>query len=95
MEQKTAFLNNKGDCIKFSYDGINVRFKGPYSLEYIAEIKEWDRGYLVVMAKYLHQNSLVEDYIDMVPILNNLYINADEFLKPIKEVKLDYACSRK
>ena len=32
-----------------------------------------------------------EEYIDLVPILNNLYIDADAFLKPIRKVELQYA----
>ena len=39
------------------------------------------------MAKY---NGLeeVEEYIDLVPILDRLYYDVDEFLKPIKKVKI-------
>ena len=33
----------------------------------------------------------VEDYIDLIPILENLYIDADSFLEPIKEVEIKYA----
>ena len=31
-----------------------------------------------------------EEYIDLLPILKNLYINPETFLKPIKSVKIDY-----
>ena len=31
-----------------------------------------------------------EDYIDLVPILENLYMDPDEFLKPIKGVEIQY-----
>jgi len=31
-----------------------------------------------------------EEYIDLIPILENLYFDADEFLKPIKEVGIAY-----
>ena len=31
-----------------------------------------------------------EEYIDLLPILKNLYINPETFLKPIKTVKIDY-----
>lgn len=41
------------------------------------------------MAKY-EGNDEEEEYIDLVPILENLYFDADEFLKPIKRVKIDY-----
>ena len=33
---------------------------------------------------------ITEDYIDLQPILENLYVNPSQFLKPIKSVKLDY-----
>ena len=41
------------------------------------------------MAKYKNMEE-IEEYIDLIPILENLYYNADEFLRPIKEVKIDY-----
>ena len=65
-----------------------IRFAAPYSLEYYTEVKEWDKGYLVVMAKYKHNQKPEEEYIDLVPILQDLYFNADEFLAPIKGVKV-------
>ncbi len=40
----------------------------PYSLERYTEIREWDNGYLVVMAKYAHSPEPEEEYIDLVPI---------------------------
>ena len=33
----------------------------------------------------------MEEYIDLIPILQNLYYDVDEFLNPIKEVRIDYA----
>ena len=63
-------------------------FIAPYSLEYYAEVKEWDNGYLVIMAKYKHNKDLEEEYIDLVPILQKLYFDADEFLKPIEGVQI-------
>ena len=33
----------------------------------------------------------VEEYIDLIPILDKLYYDVDKFLEPIKEVKIDYA----
>ena len=52
--------------------------------------RDWDNGYMVVMAKYRHNQEPEEEYIDLVPILKNLYIDASQFLKPIKEVRLVY-----
>ena len=45
---------------------------------------------MVVMAKYKNIGE-VEEYIDLIPILDKLYYNTDEFLKAIKEVRIDYA----
>lgn len=55
-------------------------------MEYFTSVKEWDHGYLVVLAKYRHNQEPEEEYIDLIPILNNLYIDPANFLEPIKEV---------
>ena len=58
------------------------------------KVVEWDNGYLVVMAKYKEVPE-VEEYIDLIPILDMLYYDTETFLKPIKEVKIDAAqCKR-
>lgn len=56
-------------------------------MERYTAVKEWNHGYLVVMAKYRHNDESEEEYIDLIPILENLYISSEKFLKPIKEVK--------
>ena len=65
-----------------------IRFAAPYSLERYTAVKEWNDGYLVVMAKYKHNEKPEEEYIDLVPILKNLYFDVDEFLNQIKGVKV-------
>lgn len=57
-------------------------------LERYNKVLEWDNGYLVVMAKYKNNTIDEEEYINLIPILQNLYINAEEFLKPITNVKI-------
>ena len=84
-----AVLSKDNDFIIFKYGNRIIRFKAPYSLEYFTAVKEWEDGYLVVLAKYAHNSESEEEYIDLVPILENLYISPQEFLKPIKEVKLE------
>lgn len=90
MDNDRAYLSNDKDIIKFQYGEKIIRFRGPYSLERFTSVKEWDNGYLVVMAKYQHNQEAEEEYIDLIPILKNLYIDAAHFLKPIKEVRLAY-----
>lgn len=91
MQFDYALLSNEGEFTIFRYGDYVIRFKAPYSLEKYTEIKEWDKGYLVVMAKYKHNKESEEEYIDLVPILENLYITPDEFLRPIKGVKIENA----
>lgn len=74
-----------GNDAGFSVSHV-IRFKAPYSLERYTSVKEWDNGYL--MAKYRHNSQPEEEYIDLLPILNGLYINGQEFLKPIKGVAI-------
>lgn len=91
MSASTAYLSNKGRYIVFSWRNRTIRFKGPYSLQRIERVKEWDKGYLVVDAKYDYSAQEVEDYIDLIPVLEKLYIDPDEFLMPIKNVEVRYA----
>ena len=91
MQFDYALLSNEGEFTIFRYGDSVIRFKAPYSLEKYTAIKEWDKGYLVVMAKYKHNKESEEEYIDLVPILENLYITPDEFLRPIKGVKIENA----
>lgn len=88
MNSCYAFLSNKDGFTVFQYGNYVIRFKAPYSLEKYMEVKQWDDGYLVVMAKYRHNQEMEEEYIDLVPILEKLYIIPEIFLKPIKEVRI-------
>lgn len=85
-----AVLSNHGDMTSFKYGNCNIRFRCPIILKRYTEVKEWDNGYLVVMADY-DGMGITEEYIDLVPILQNLYIDPKKFLKNIKTVKIgDY-----
>ena len=84
-----ALLSNQGDMTSFRYGNSNIRFRTPKRLKRYLDVKEWDNGYIVVMADYEGLGE-TEEYIDLLPILKNLYINPETFLKPIKSVKIDY-----
>lgn len=71
----------------FRYGDYNIRFRTPSILKRYTEVKEWDNGYLVVMADY-EGIGLTEEYIDLVPILKNLYLNPETFLQNIQTVKI-------
>lgn len=86
-----AFLSNVDGYTVFQYGKYTIHFQAPYSLVRYTEIKEWDNGYLVVMAQYAHSVGPVEEYIDLVPILRNLNYDTDEVLLSIKEVRLNYS----
>ena len=89
-----ALLSNQGDMTSFRYGNHNIRFRSPKCLKRYTEVKEWDNGYIVVMADYEGLGE-TEEYIDLLPILKNLYINPETFLKPIKSVKIDYHKGRR
>lgn len=83
-----AALSNSGNYTIFTYGTHIIRFKTSSHLERYTKVLEWDNGYLVVMAKYDNMSFEEEDYIDLVPILQNLYFDADSFLKQIKDVRI-------
>lgn len=86
----TALLSNVGNITSFRFSGHNIRFLTSDKLEYYEDVKEWDNGYLVVTAKYKNSPSVEEEYIDLIPILENLNFEPSEFLKPIEKVRVYY-----
>ena len=86
-----AILGHAGGFTTFTYGKYHIRFQAPYSLEKYVDVLTWNDGYLVVLAKYKHHDEPEEEYIDLKPILDNLYIDAASFLKPIKNVRIAYA----
>ena len=86
----TAILSNEGCYTIFSFGDTRLKFIDPYSLEKYESVVKWDNGYLFVMAKYSHQKEAEEEYIDLIPVLEGLYMDKDKFLAPIKEVKIEY-----
>ena len=85
-----AILSSAEGFTAFRYGGYNIRFRAPYSLERYVDVVSWDDGYLVVLAKYSHNSEPEEEYIDLKPILDGLYIDSNVFLKPIKSVRVAY-----
>lgn len=85
----TALLSNSEDITSFSFADETIRFRTSPRLERYTEVKEWDNGYIVVNAQYKGIGE-TEEYIDLIPILTNLYINADSFLRRIKKVMIKY-----
>ena len=86
--ETTAVLSNNGAFTTFSYGKYMIRVRTSLHLEKYTRILEWDKGYLVVMAKYDNCDKEEEEYIDLKPILENLYFDAEKFLKPIKDVRI-------
>ena len=86
-----AILSSSDGFTAFSFGGYHIRFRAPYSLERYVDVVQWDDGYLVVLAKYSHNTEPEEEYIDLKPILDGLYIDSETFLKPIKKVRIAYA----
>lgn len=85
-----ATLSSRDGYTVFSYGGHEIRFRTSPYLERYTSIKEWDDGYLVTSAKYSTLAEEEEEYIDLVPILENLYFDPQTFLKPIKNVRIQY-----
>lgn len=85
-----ALLSSSEGFTTFSFGHYHIRFRAPYSLERYVDVLKWDDGYLVVLAKYAHNAEPEEEYIDLKPILDGLYIDSTAFLKPIKNVRIAY-----
>ena len=84
-----AILSSDKMFTSFRFNSHNIRFRTSPRLERYTKVIEWDNGYLVVMAKY-EGNEEEEEYIDLIPILENLYFDTEDFLKPIQKVRIEY-----
>lgn len=90
MNADYAKLSNDLNYTLFSFGNSRLKFIAPYSLQKYEKVVSWDNGYLVVLAKYTHNSEPEEEYIDLLPILKDLYIDPEQFLKPIKRVEVCY-----
>ena len=85
-----VILKSQGNYTIFQFNDDVIRFQTSTRSERYIKVVEWHHGYLVVIAKYSSVGE-VEEYIDLIPILEQLYYDVDQFLKPIREVKIDYS----
>ena len=86
----TAYLSSVGRYTIFKFRDQRLKFIAPYSLERYRTVTHWDDGYIVVMTKYAHAAEEVEEYIDLRPILDELCMDKEEFLQPIRKVEVRY-----
>ena len=84
----TAYLSSDGTYSLFSYGDNTIRFMTSPRLVRYSKVVNWDNGYIEVLARYGERNE--EEYIDLVPILQNLCMEPEDFLKPIKKVEISY-----
>ena len=87
----TAGLSSEGAYTLFSFGGKRLKFRAPKCLFRYLRVKKWDNGYLEVDADYGKEIGVVEEYIDLRPVLRCLMISPQSFLKPIKNVEIAYA----
>ena len=90
-ENETAVLSSFDKYTTFSFGGKTLTFRTCNGLERYTKILLWDKGYIEVLAKYKQNKEEIEEYIDLIPVLEGLYMDKKKFLGPIKEVKIEYA----
>ncbi len=83
-----AILSSERDMSSFTYGGRTIRFRTSPRLTCYKSVISWENGFIEVMAQYGEKE--VEDYIDLTSILENLYIDPEAYLAPIKKVEVSY-----
>ena len=91
MNDSVAVLSSFDKYTTFSFGVTTLTFRTCNNLDRYTKVNLWDNGYLEVMAKYKNRNEEIEEYIDLEPVLKNLYMDKETFLKPIKSVRIEYA----
>ena len=90
-KNETAILSSFDNYTTFTFRGKTLTFRTCDGLERYTRVLLWDHGYLEVMAKYRQKNQELEEYLDLEPVLDGLYMDKESFLNPIKNVRIDYA----
>ena len=91
VAEGTAVLSSRGEYSQFSFGEKKIVFYTGKTLDRYLNVREWDNGYIVVDCRLKDKpDSCEEDYIDLLPVLENLYIDPEDFLNPIKEVRIIY-----
>ena len=85
----TAYLSSEGAYTFFRFQDRTISFLTGKNLDRYHKVKEWDHGYLVVTLNNRGEAPR-EDYLDIVPILENLMMNPEAFLHPIEKVEVRY-----
>ena len=89
MSDDMARISVEGKYTLFTFRDKCIRFRTSTKLKSYLRVKEWNNGYLVVDVDYSTLGE-TEEYVDITSILNDLYIDAQSFLKPIKGVLVDH-----
>lgn len=84
----SAVLSSNGRYTSFAFGDDVIRFMTSPRLVRYLKVNKWDKGYLEVDALYGDHEE--EEYIDLIPILRNLYIDPDAFVERIKKVEVSY-----
>ncbi len=88
--EDTAVLSSFDRYTTFSFAGKTLTFRTCDGLERYVKVLTWDDGYLEVLAKYRHKDREIEEYIDLEPVLKRLHMDKAAFLRPIKNVRIEY-----
>lgn len=85
-----AVLSSFDDYTTFSFRGKKLTFRTCNGLERYTKVLLWKNGCIEVTAKYKENADEIDKYIDLTPILDELYMDREEFLSPINGVKIEY-----
>lgn len=88
---KEAILSSSGNMTSFAVDDYVIRFRTSENLVRYETVLTWDAGYIECLATYANPDVTEEEYIDLIPILENLYFEPTTFLQGIDSVRVCYA----
>lgn len=77
LMETEAILTSSANFTSFSFGGRITSFRTSPRLERYTKVLQWDKGYLVVMAKYQGCDE-VEEYIDLEYIYDSLGLDAEK-----------------
>lgn len=91
MASDTAYLSCEGKYTSFRIGTYTLKFRTSDRLVRYVSVKEWDPEYGYIVVDVQHESmGVVEDYIDLLPMMDNLFLDPKKMLMPIKRVEVEY-----
>lgn len=96
-DNETLYLSSEGRYTIFEFRDTRIKMISSKALDKYLNVTDFrpQIGYIAVMTKFKCWEEPEEEYIDILSTLDELLIDRDSFLNPIKNIEIRYDDKRR